>query len=102
MKLVEFRAQVRLKKTDEGGRMTGIKPRVYRPRLRVNGTTAECQIAEIDNGALEPGEEGECLVQAIDMNGLAILLDRNVEFELLEGVRVVATGRILQRAVLVD
>jgi translation elongation factor EF-Tu-like GTPase len=102
MKLIEFRALLRLIETEKGGRAGAIAPGIYRPRFRVNDVTTECQIVAIDKDALKPGEEGECTVRVIDMNGLSAILEPGMVFELLEGLRTVAIGRALNRANLID
>ena len=102
MKLIEFRALVRLTATERGGRAYGIRPGVYRPWFRTRDVISECQVVAIDKGSLEPGEEGQCTVRVIDLNGISPLLRSAAEFELLEGPKIVATGRILEHGRPID
>jgi translation elongation factor EF-Tu-like GTPase len=102
MKLMEFHARLRLLETEKGGRTERVKAGTYRPLFRIENITAECQVVKIDKNFLAPGEEGICTVQVLDLNGLSTLLKPGADFQLLEGNRPVAIGRIIDDAILID
>lgn len=93
---------IRMTPTEKGGRSTSIFPRKddlkpYRPHLKPTANQELLGVVFVDGPAeLRPGEEAQVtaeLVYSVDYSSLK----KDSDFDVLEGNRVVAQGKVLER-----
>ena len=94
----EVKAELSLIRTEDGGRLSGITTG-YRPPLYIGDLSSPCAITRLyETEWLEPGHSSVVDIIILWPESLGESYKPGAVFELREGPRVVATGKILEIA----
>jgi translation elongation factor EF-Tu-like GTPase len=89
-------AHLYLLPTEQGGRQTAIKERVYRPRFYLHSVDSDCRIDKLEQEKMHPGERGRVTMTLLYPERFGDALRPGQAFELHEGLKTVAQGTILE------
>lgn len=89
-------AHLYLLPTEQGGRQTAIKERIYRPRFHLHSVDSDCRIDELEKEKMNPGERGRVTMTLLHPERFGDALCPGQSFELHEGLKTVAQGTILE------
>lgn len=95
---VDFVAHLKYRTTEQGGRTTQVFNSGYRPQIKFAFTKMQTsgQQTFLDKDVVFPGDTVTAEIQLLSPDFLENKLTEGMDFELLEGSRIIGTGKIKQ------